>query len=75
MIMSKIKPTIFTITKEEVEEIFKGIVEERILNANLKLNKEQIVNVLESVECDEFLAKDIHMSIKSSIVEVLFYNP
>lgn len=69
--MYKIKPTIFSISKEEIQEIASEMVEEKILKTNLKLNKEQIIEVLSYVECDELLANDIRMSIKSSVVEVL----
>jgi len=70
--MYKIKPTIFTITKEEIEETVDEMIEEKILEANLKLNREQIVNILACVEGDELLAKDIRMSIRGSICETLF---
>ena len=69
--MYEIKPTIFTITKEEVEEIVQEMREDKTLGRRCELNKEQIVSVLEYVECDEMLAKDINMSIRSSICEVL----
>ena len=69
--MHKIKPTIFTITKEEIEETVDEMIEERILEANLKLNREQVVNILACVEGDELLAKDIRMSIRGSICETL----
>ena len=70
--MYKIKPTIFTITKEEIEETAKEMIKGGILEANFKLSRKQITHVLECVECDELLAKDIHMSIKNSIREILF---
>ena len=70
--MNEIKPTIFTITKEEIEETVKEMIEEEILEVNLKLKREQIVDILACVEGDELLAKDIRMSIRGSICETLF---
>lgn len=72
--MYKIKPTIFSISKEEIEEMVDEMIEENKLEANAKLNKEQIIEVLACVECDELLAKDIRMSIRGSILEVLSFN-
>lgn len=69
--MYKIKPTIFNITKEEIEETVNEMIGDGILESNLKLNRGQIIDVLSCVEGDEFLAKDIHMSIRGSIIEVL----
>ena len=69
--MYKIKPTIFTITKEEIEETVDEMIREEILKTNLRLNREQIVNILACVEGDELLAKDIRMSIRGSICETL----
>ncbi|PIQ68892.1 MAG: hypothetical protein COV91_01625 [Candidatus Taylorbacteria bacterium CG11_big_fil_rev_8_21_14_0_20_46_11] len=70
--MNEIKPTIFTITKEEIEKTVKEMIEEEILEVNLKLKREQIVDILACVEGDELLAKDIRMSIRGSIREALF---
>jgi len=69
--MLKIKPTIFRITKEEIEDIVDEMIEEEILEGNIKLNRNQIINVLACVEGDEFLAKDIRSSIRGSVFEVL----
>ncbi|GEM_PF-3063472 len=69
--MHKIKPTIFKITKEEVEEMIREMIEKNKLEAKSKLSKEQIIEVLACVECDEFLAKDIQTSIRGSVLEVL----
>jgi len=69
--MYKIKPTIFTITKEEIEETVDEMIREEILKTDLRLNREQIVNILACVEGDELLAKDIRMSIRGSICETL----
>mgnify|MGYP001566627064 CR=1 FL=1 len=64
--MSKIKPTIFRITKEEVEEVF-----EEKFDLYVKLTERQIQLILDCVEGDEMLAKDIRNSIIGSINEVL----
>ena len=69
--MHKINPTIFNINKEEIEEMVNEMIKEKRLETNLKLNREQIVKILDCVECDELLAKDIRMSIRNSIVDVL----
>lgn len=69
--MNKIKPTVFSINKEEIEEMVEGMIEENKLEVNTKLNRKQIVKVLACVEGDCFLAKDIRMSIRNSILEVL----
>lgn len=69
--MHKINPTIFNINKEEIEEMINEMIKEKRLETNLKLNTEQIVEILDCVECDELLAKDIRMSIRNSIVDVL----
>ena len=69
--MCKINSTIFSISKEEVNEIANEMIDEEKLENNLKLNNKQIIKILTCVECDELLAKDIRMSIRSSIVEVL----
>jgi len=72
--MYKIKPTIFSISGEEIEEMVDEMIEENKLEANARLNKEQVIEVLEHVECDELLAKDIRMSIRDSILEVLSFD-
>lgn len=72
--MCKIKPTIFSIDDEEIIEIFDEMVKEGIIGTNLELNREQIVEVLTYVECDECLAKDIHISIRDSITQVLSHS-
>ena len=69
--MYKIKSTIFSISKEEIEETVDEMIQEKILSANLKLNRKQVINILACVEGDELLAKDIRMSIRGSITEVL----
>ena len=69
--MYKIKPTIFSVSKEEIEEMVNEMIKEEKLDVNSKLNREQVIKVLECVECDELLAKDIRMSIRGSIAEVL----
>ena len=69
--MYKIKSTIFSISKEEIEETVDEMIQEKILSANLKLNRKQFINILACVEGDELLAKDIRMSIRGSITEVL----
>lgn len=69
--MYKIKPTIFSITKEEITETVNEMIGEKILETNLELKPEQIVNILACVEGNELLAKDIHTSIRGSIMEVL----
>ncbi|MDD3006050.1 MAG: hypothetical protein PHX30_00490 [Candidatus Pacebacteria bacterium] len=69
--MRKIKPTIFCISKEEITETVNEMIEESVLEVNLKLNKKQILEVLACVEGDSWLAKDIRMSIRGSILEVL----
>ena len=63
--MSKIKPLVFTITENEVRNIAR-----EILPTN-KFSNEQVKKVLEYVECDEFLAKEIRISIVTSITEVI----
>ena len=68
--MNKIKPTVFRITKEEIEDLFFEMRESGRFKDNSKLTDEQIVDILSCVECDEFLAKDIRLSIKGSIEEV-----
>jgi hypothetical protein len=67
----KIEPAIFTIAKEEIVEILDELINEEILEDNIKLNKKQTIEVLTYVECDEQIAKEIRLSIKSSIIEVL----
>lgn len=69
--MSKIKPTIFCISKEEIIETVDDMIKEGKLDANLKLNGSQIVSILACVEGDVMLAKDINMSIRGSILETL----
>ena len=69
--MQKIKPTVFRITKEEIEDIFNEMIEEERLEGNIKLNRNQLINVLACVKGDEFLAKDIRTSIRGSIFDVL----
>jgi hypothetical protein len=69
--MHKINPTTFNISKEEVEDTVDEMIEEKLLEGKIKLNRKQIVEVLSCVECDEFLAKDIRKSIRGSISEVL----
>ena len=69
--MNKIKPTVFKITKEEIEDIFFEMVSKGNLKSNSKLTNKQIVNILGQVECDEFLVKDIRRSIKNSIEDVV----
>lgn len=69
--MHKVKSTIFNISKEEVEEIFNEMIENKRLRNNLKLNRKQIVTILDYIECDELLAKDIRISIEESIIEAL----
>lgn len=69
--MSKIKSVVFTITKEEIEDVNNELIELNLLNAKTKLTAIQIRNVLSCVECDEFLARDIRNSIKESIHYVL----
>lgn len=54
----------FTITTDEVKEIAKD-------NHAKNLSDEQVKSVLEMVECDEMLWKDISNSIASAIYEVL----
>jgi hypothetical protein len=70
--MYKIKPTTFNITKEEVEETVNEMIEDKILEINTKLSREQIVDILTCVEGDEMLAKDIRISIRGSILETLY---
>ena len=72
--MYKIKPTIFSITQEEIKDTVDEMIEGKILQENLKLNKKQIIDILSCVEGDEFLAKDIRTSIRGSIIEVLDSN-
>jgi hypothetical protein len=67
----QIKPIVFTITKDEIEDVFSDMNEEGILESKLQLSDNQITEVLSCVECDEFLARDINISIRSSIVEVI----
>lgn len=67
----KNKSVVFNITKTEIKEIFNEIIGEGILPNNAKLNSKQISKVMDFVECDEMLAKDIYISIKKSIIEVL----
>jgi hypothetical protein len=69
--MDKIKPTIFKITEKEVKDMFFEMKESGYLNKNRTLNKKQIFAVLDYVECDEFLAKDIRRSIGNSIKNVV----
>ena len=63
--MSKIKPVVFTITEREVREIAREIF------TKSKLSEVQVKEAIQYVECDEFLAKDIHASIVASIAEVI----
>lgn len=67
----KSKSVIFNITKTEIEEIFEEMIEGKIFPNKTKLNKNQINQIMDFVECDEMLAKDIRSSIRNSIVEVL----
>ncbi|MFA5993882.1 MAG: hypothetical protein WC823_02870 [Parcubacteria group bacterium] len=69
--MYEIKSTIFIISREEIEGMVVEMIEDEILETNLRLTKEQIIEVLACVEGDELLAKDIRTSIRGSIVEVL----
>jgi hypothetical protein len=69
--MCKIKPTVFSISEDEIRDIADEMINEKILKNNLKLSREQIIEILAYVECDEFLAKDIHMSIRGAIVDVV----
>lgn len=66
-----IKSVTFCITKEEIEEIFNEMISDRVLEKNQKLSEDSIINILNYVECDEFLAKDIRIAIRAAIVEVL----
>lgn len=66
-----IKPLVFTITKEEIKDNFNNMIEEGVLESKLQLSDSQITEVLSYVECDEFLARDINLSIRSSLVEVI----
>ena len=63
--MSKIKPVVFTITEHEVRKIVGEAFPKN------KLSNQQVTEVIEYVECDEFLAKDIHAAIVASIAEVI----
>lgn len=67
----QIKPVVFTITKEEIKDIFDEMTEELVLESKSKLSYSQITEVLSHVECDEFLARDINLSIRSSLFEVI----
>ncbi len=72
--MKIINPIVFTITKEEVKELFTEMVEQGILSNDMKLNSKKINSILSCVEGDKFLAKDIRSSIKGSILEVLLID-
>ncbi|MCK5490272.1 MAG: hypothetical protein KAI67_00345 [Candidatus Pacebacteria bacterium] len=67
-------PTIFCISREEIKEMVDEMIEEKKLDVNLKLNREQIAEILTCIGCDELLARDIRMSIRGSIAEVLNYG-
>lgn len=66
-----LKPTVFTITKEEVEELFEEMEIRDELGFLKKLTDKQIEDILSCVECDEMLAKDIRNSIRGSVQYVL----
>ena len=53
--MYKIKPTVFSIEKEEIKEVVNEMVSKKILKTDLKLNKEQIIKILSYIEYDEDL--------------------
>lgn len=57
------KQTRFTITEEEVEEL----AEELDIR---DLSGKQIQSVLDWVECDEMLAKDIRSSIRGAVLDL-----
>lgn len=56
----------FTITEDEIKDVFKDVVERG------DLSDKQIQSVLATVECDEMLWEDIRNSIISSINRELF---
>ena len=67
--MQKIKPTVFTITEEEVRGIAAAAYPRGII-----LTNKQVKEILSCVACDEFLAKDIQSCIESLIIEVVHEN-
>lgn len=62
-------PTIFTITKEEILSHLEELKEVGKVNGNKKLTRIEIKEVLDSVEGDELLARDIRNSIRNSILD------
>ena len=51
--------------------MFAELIENEQLEPKTKLNASKIRKILEYIECDEFLAKDIRSSITRSIKEAL----
>ncbi len=66
-----LSPTVFKITKEEILEYFRELKINREINKNKKMTDKEMKKVLDFVECDELLAKNIRSSIKNSILEVI----
>ncbi len=64
-------PVTFKITKEEILEHFKKLKINGKINENKKITDMEMKKILDFVECDELLAKDIRKSIRNSILEIV----
>jgi RecA-family ATPase len=62
---------IFKITKEEILGHFKELKISGEIDKNKKITDMEMKKVLDFVECDELLAKDIRKSIRNSILEIV----